>query len=101
MNSASSFVCQNCRTVLIYHCLLEFHFSYRFCPCSKLSFLIMKTVFLLLLVAATLAAVYPTPGKNVLVILEDMDYQQTHSQFFFNLKSTRNLYCFYSCRPWV
>lgn len=51
----------------------------------------MKTVFLLLLVAATLANVYPVPGKKVLAVLEDMSFKQTHSQFFSNLKGICSL----------
>lgn len=93
MNSSSSFVCQNCRTVLIYPCLLEFRFSARFPDCTKRSFLIMKTVFLLLVIATTLATVYPVPGKRVLALLEDMSFERTHSQFFSNLKSTCIFYC--------
>lgn len=47
----------------------------------------MKAVYVLLLIAITLAIETPTPGKKVLVIVERDSLKTSHSQFFENLKS--------------
>lgn len=42
---------------------------------------------MLLLIACTLAIENPTPGKKVLVIIENDNFKSSHSKFFDNLKS--------------
>lgn len=46
----------------------------------------MKAVLLVFLATFVAATVYPTPGKNVLVVLENNDFKKSHSLFFANLR---------------
>ena len=57
---------------------------------KHLTFFYMKGLVLFLIIAVVLAVDVPTPGKKVLVVLENEDFKSTHSEFFNNL--IRNSY---------